>query len=62
MTKTMTQGKEWKHILLFTLPLIAGNLLQQTYNAVDAIIVGNYVNQTTWSAEHKYPPPTKQFG
>ena len=41
MAKTMTQGKEWKLILLFTLPLIAGNLLQQMYNAVDGIVVGN---------------------
>lgn len=61
MTKTMTQGKEWKHILLFTLPLIAGNLLQQTYNAVDAIIVGNYVNQTALSAVGTCAPLTMLF-
>ena len=42
MAKTLTQGKEWKLILLFTLPLIAGNLLQQMYNAVDGIVVGNF--------------------
>ena len=29
MKKTMTEGSEWKLILLFTLPLMAGNLLQQ---------------------------------
>ena len=38
----MTQGKEWKLILLFALPLIAGNILQQLYNAVDGIVVGNF--------------------
>ena len=39
MQKTMTEGSEWKLILLFTLPLMAGNLLQQLYNTVDGIIV-----------------------
>lgn len=38
----MTEGSEWKLILLFTLPLMAGNFLQQLYNAVDGIIVGNF--------------------
>lgn len=41
-TKNMTQGKEWKLILLFALPLVAGNILQQLYNAVDGIVVGNF--------------------
>ena len=35
MQKTMTEGNEWKLILLFTLPLMAGNLLKQLYNTVD---------------------------
>lgn len=42
MKKTMTQGKEWKLILRFALPLIAGNMLQQLYNAVDGMVVGNF--------------------
>ncbi len=42
MAKSMTQGKEWKLILLFALPLMAGNVLQQLYNAVDGIVVGNF--------------------
>ncbi len=41
----MTEGVEWKLILLFTLPLMAGNLLQQLYNTVDGIIVGNFVSE-----------------
>lgn len=44
MVKTMTEGKEWKQILLFTLPLMAGSLLQQLYNTVDGVIVGNFVS------------------
>ena len=39
-TKKMTEGSELKHIILFTLPLFAGNVFQQLYNIVDSIIVG----------------------
>ncbi len=28
----MTEGTIWKHILLFSIPLILGNMLQQLYN------------------------------
>lgn len=42
MTNSMTEGKVWKLILLFTLPIMAGNFLQQLYNTVDSIIVGNF--------------------
>ena len=38
----MTQGSEWRLILLFTLPLMAGHFLQQLYNAVDGMVVGNF--------------------
>ena len=45
MTKTvqkskardMTQGSIWKQLLLFSLPLMAGNLFQQLYNTADSI-------------------------
>ncbi len=39
----MTTGSPTKLILSFTLPLLAGNIFQQFYNMVDAIIVGRYV-------------------
>lgn len=45
MAKDMTRGKEWKLILSFTLPLIAGNLLQQIYSLADSLIVGNFAGQ-----------------
>lgn len=38
--KSMTSGSPLKHILMFALPLLLGNLFQQTYNMVDAAIVG----------------------
>lgn len=40
MTKSMTEGNSIKLILQFALPLLIGNLLQQTYNIIDAAIVG----------------------
>lgn len=46
----MTEGTEWKQILLFALPILLGNLLQQLYNTVDTIVVGNYVSQDALAA------------
>ena len=38
--KNLTEGNPLKLILNFTLPLLLGNLFQQTYNIVDSAIVG----------------------
>lgn len=46
----MTVGCEWKVILFFTLPIMGGNLLQQLYNAVDGIIVGNVLGDNALSS------------
>lgn len=43
MVKSMTEGKPLPLILQFALPLLIGNLFQQTYNIVDAAIVGRYL-------------------
>lgn len=40
MTTSMTKGSPMKLMLQFALPLLIGNLLQQTYNIIDAAIVG----------------------
>lgn len=48
--RDMTQGSIWKQILLFSVPLLLGNLLQQLYNAFDAIVVGNYVSADALAA------------
>lgn len=48
--KNMTEGKELNHIVLFTLPLLAGNLFQQLYNVVDSIIVGKYLGKDALAA------------
>ena len=46
----MTEGNIWKKILFFSIPMILGNLLQQMYNTVDSIIVGNYVGSNALAA------------
>ena len=46
----MTIGSPARHILLFSLPLLAGNLLQQLYNMVDSIVVGRFVGATALAA------------
>lgn len=46
----MTEGSIAKHIIVFALPLLAGNLFQQLYNMVDTWVVGNYVSNEAFSA------------
>ncbi|MGF6375398.1 putative MATE family efflux protein [Clostridiales Family XIII bacterium PM5-7] len=46
----MTSGTIWKKIVLFSIPLILGNLFQQLYNTIDSIIVGNVVGSTALAA------------
>jgi len=49
-TTDMTVGSPTKHILMFSLPLLVGNLFQQFYNMVDSIVVGNYVGKNAIAA------------
>lgn len=48
--KSMTEGAPWKHILKFVLPVLLGSFLQQLYNTVDTIIVGNFSSEEALSA------------
>ncbi len=41
--KNMTEGNEARLILMFALPLVAGNLFQQLYNIADSAIVGQFL-------------------
>ena len=41
MQVDLTKGAVAKNILIFAVPMICGNLLQQLYNVVDTLIVGN---------------------
>lgn len=50
MAKDMTTGKPLKLILLFSLPVLLGNLFQQFYNMADAIIVGRLLGEDALAA------------
>ena len=61
MKGSMTRGAEWKHLLLFALPLMGGQALQQLYNTVDGIIVGNFVGDIALGAVGVCAPVTLLF-
>jgi putative MATE family efflux protein len=42
LTNDLTVGSPMKLILKFSIPMLIGNIFQQLYNMVDAIVVGNY--------------------
>ena len=46
----LTVGAPWKGIVLFTLPMIIGNIAQQLYNTVDSIVVGKYIGDNALAA------------
>lgn len=46
----MTEGKIWKEIVKFALPLFLGNLFQQLYNIVDSLVVGNVLGKEALAA------------
>lgn len=48
--RSMTEGTPWVHIFKFSLPLLAGALLQQLYSTVDTMIVGNFTGEAALSA------------
>lgn len=41
----LTQGTIWKQVILFALPLLGSSLIQQLYNTVDLIFVGQYLDK-----------------
>ena len=50
MQKNLTQGPVGKTLLLFSLPMIVGNLLQQLYNIADTLIVGRFLGSGALAA------------
>lgn len=49
-TVDLTEGSIPKKLLLFALPLMAGNILQQLYNIVDTVVVGKYLGEDALAA------------
>ena len=45
MNRDLTKGSVLKSMLLFSLPMILGDLLQQCYNIVDTLIVGQFLGK-----------------
>lgn len=52
----MTVGSTVRHLILFSLPLLAGNVFQQLYNLVDTWTVGNFVSNEAFSAVGSVTP------
>ena len=50
MNRDLTRGSVTKSMLLFALPMILGNLLQQFYNVADTLIVGQFLGATALAA------------
>ena len=50
MERSLTQGPITKGILLFALPLMLGNLLQQMYNIADTWVVGRFLGPEALAA------------
>lgn len=46
----MTTGRPWEKILLFTFPMLLGNIAQQLYNTVDSVVVGKYIGDNALAA------------
>jgi putative MATE family efflux protein len=51
VTNRMTEGREWRQIFLFTLPIMAGQFLQQLYYTIDSVIVGRFAGNTAAMCE-----------
>ena len=48
--RDMTGGSVYRQLILFSLPLMLGNVFQMLYNTVDSIIVGNFVSKQALAA------------
>lgn len=46
----LTQGNMKRHMVRLAIPLILGNILQQTYNTIDAFVIGRYASELEFSS------------
>lgn len=61
MVKNMTKGNPAKILFYFALPMILGNVIQQLYNIVDSMIVGNFLGADKLAAVGASYPITFVF-
>lgn len=50
MNRDLTKGPVVKSMLLFAIPMILGDLLQQCYNIADTLIVGQFLGRDALAA------------
>ena len=50
MYRDLTKGRIGSTLIMFALPMIAGNLLQQFYNIADTLIVGQVLGRNALAA------------
>lgn len=66
MQRNLTKGPITFNLLLFALPLMFGNLLQQLYNVADTWVVGRYLGANAFAAAVKIDSfaymPVQDFG
>ena len=53
MAKKMTEGRPLPLIMGFAVPLLIGNVLQQTYNIIDAAIVGRALGANALASDRQ---------
>ena len=49
-TKGLTEGNIKTQLIILALPLLLGDILQQFYNTVDAVIIGRFVGEAAFAA------------
>lgn len=59
--RDMTEGNIARHLLLFAVPLLIGNIFQQLYNTIDSIFIGNFVGKQALAAVGGSGPITMLF-
>ena len=50
MEQDLLQGKIAKQLTVLALPLLIGDVLQQLYNTIDAVIIGRYIGSDAFAA------------
>ncbi|MBP7632712.1 MATE family efflux transporter [Candidatus Ozemobacteraceae bacterium] len=53
----LTNGSIWKHLIAFSMPMLAGSLLQTSYNIINAVWVGKYLGNEALAAVTVCFPP-----
>ena len=57
----MTDGPIIRKALIFALPIVLGNILQQLYSTVDTLVVGNYCGAASLAAVGTSAQPIEMF-